>query len=164
VPSAPQPIATLILPQLPLSSLPRSVETIIDETAVSGERIIPLNGNWTYVAGDVTLSGGCPPQMAEAMQMGVGVNNSTSFVDFGGESFEFETWFGITTMGVFGDSTYSNPTPNQYRVEANIEGTVFIYDMTILSETQIEGQTAMDFGGVGFDCQITMSYTVTLDE
>ena len=46
----------------------------------------------------------------------------------------------------------------------NIEGSVMVYDMYILSETEIEGHHFMDMSGIGLDCQITTQYTVTLDE
>ena len=165
-PSEPQSIENLELPELPLTVLPREVEVdaASNPDTASGERIIPRSGNWTYTAGDVTLSGGCPPEMAQAMQMGIGAANNTSFIDFGGEDFEFETWYTAATMGVFESMEFSNPAPNQYRVDVSIEGMTMTYDMIIVSETEIEGQTFMDLSAMDFDCQITTPYTVTLNE
>jgi hypothetical protein len=165
-PSEPQPIEELELPELPVSILPDEFEVEDSGTtsSVSGEHIIPRNGNWTYVAGDVTLSSGCPAQMAQAMEMGIGANSNTSFIDFGGADFDFETWYTSATMGVFQNMEFSNPAPNQYHVDATIEGMTLSYDMTIVSETEIIGENFMDFGETGFDCQITTPFTVNLDE
>jgi hypothetical protein len=172
VPSEPLPIeGNLELPILPLSALPREIDFEQGDTATtdsstssnnSGERIIPRSGSWTYVSGDVQAEGAdCMPQIVEAMQTGL---VSTEVVDFGGEDFDFETWFTSTTEEVFTDTVFSEPELNHYRAEMNIEGSVMIYDMYILSETEITGEHFMDLSGVGMNCQITTEYTVTLDE
>jgi hypothetical protein len=168
-PSEALPIeGNLELPILPLSALPREIEFgeegssngSTGDTTNSGERIIPRNGNWTYIRGDVVLEGDCPPQMAMA---DIG-DASTSFVDFGGEDFDFETWFMSASQGAFEDSEFSSPEPNHYQVDITIEGMTMTYNMHIMSETEIEGQHFMDFNGIGMDCQVTTSFNVTLDE
>jgi hypothetical protein len=163
----------LELPILPLSALPREIEFEQAETAstgsstssnsnTSGERINPRSGNWTYVRGDVQAEGDCMPQVVEAMQSGLGAT-MTEPQEFG-DVFDFEAWFTTTTDEIFAGTVFSEPELNHYRAEMNIEGSVMVYDMYILSETEIEGHHFMDMSGIGLDCQITTQYTVTLDE
>jgi hypothetical protein len=172
-PSEALPIeGNLELPLLPLSALPRVIEfeqgngdTVTSNSTGSnsaGERINPRSGNWTYNRGDVQAEGDCMPQVVEAMQSGLGAT-MTEPQEFG-EVFDFETWFTTMTEEIFVGTVFSEPELNHYRAEMNIEGSVMVYDMYILSETEIEGHHFMDLSGVGLDCQITTQYTVTLDE
>ncbi|MDQ7027741.1 MAG: hypothetical protein Q9P01_02185 [Anaerolineae bacterium] len=89
---------------------------------------------------------------------------TTNFLDFGGEDFDFETWLGSSSDGFFVDGVLESSTLNQYIYTVSIEGSAISYGMTFMSEAFIEGQMMIDYTGVGMDCVITVHFNVALEE
>lgn len=167
-PSEPEAIDFASLPILPVALLPQDISEEVpdlptasaDNTTASGEVIIPATGNWTYTLNGLTTSNGCPAGFGEMMQSNIQLGDTT-FVDFGGQPINLETLL-ENTGGVF--ATYENPEPNIYQASFSQDGGTFLYQLQVVSETQITGFFEIDIATSGIACTITMNYSVELSE
>ncbi|MCA9886082.1 MAG: hypothetical protein KC708_24080 [Anaerolineae bacterium] len=169
-PSDPQPIDFDSLPNLPLSLLPIDITDLlfgdgtdnssdVDQLATSDEVIIPLSGSWLYTRGEVEVSTGCPPMMAEALTANTPVFEG-NIVDFGGEPFDLETFMTENSQEPLPPGTFSQLDPNTFQWTMSEEGGSFIYQIGIISETQMNGFFGMDIAAEGVSCSITIPFEV----
>ncbi|MBZ0287104.1 MAG: hypothetical protein K8I30_05775 [Anaerolineae bacterium] len=157
-PADPQPYDPDSLKALPVSILPKfiTIAPPIEVTPfVGGPSIIPTGGTWTATTGDFTTGGGCPPGMAEVMAQAGTVGSSNTFT-MSENGFDLQGIMEAEGSMFPGQVTYSNPEPNLFLMEAEIEGGTFRYEFRIVSETQIDAFYTVTTEGC------TISFTSTL--
>lgn len=154
-PADPQPYDAGSLAALPISILPKTIgiAPAFEVTPFpEGAAIIPVGGTWTATTGDVTVGGGCPPGMAEAMAQAGTIGSSNTFTMTEG-GLNLEEVMRINNSEIPGEVTYSQSEPNVYAMDGTIEGSTFHYEFRVISETEIDGQYSMSVEG----CDFTMT-------
>ncbi|MAU09018.1 MAG: hypothetical protein CL607_04290 [Anaerolineaceae bacterium] len=159
-PTEPEPIDFDTLPNLPISVLPIDIsDQLPDDENTSSEAIIPLSGNWIYTRGDVELSAGCPPMMANMLSSSTPITES-AFVDFGGQPFDFQTFLTENSEGGLPPGEFINVDANTFQWTMSEDGGSFIYELAVISETRLEGYFLMDINAEGVSCTIRMPFEV----
>lgn len=172
VPSEPEPIPEENMETLP--DITEFIEDVDDEgdddgdngddssdTIDAGGDIVPLSGMWQFTLSEATASTGCPPGMADAMSS---APIPASYAEFG-DVFNLQTLMESTAEGGLPlDTVYTNPEPNVYTMAFSQEGVTLSWTMILTSETTMTGAYSMDMSGMGIDCTLDVTYTVSLQE
>ena len=167
-PSEPEPI-----PEETTENLPDINEFVDDENddsgddnddsgdTVAGGIIVPLSGNWGFTLDALSASDGCPAGLGEMM---TAQPIPPSYVEFG-DTFDLQAMMENSVDGGLPASTvYSNPEPNVYTMEFVQEGVPLYWEMTLVSEALMTGEYFADLSSLGMDCQISINYSVTLED
>jgi hypothetical protein len=157
-PADPQPYNDADLAALPVTHLPKSVG-IAPPFEVTpfpeGSIIHPVPGTWTATTGNMSVGGGCPPMMGQAMAQNGGIGSSNTFTMPEGD-FDLQEIMTLNNSEIPGTVTYSNPEPNLFVMEGDIEGNQFRYEFRVKSETEIDGVYTMSFEGCDFSMESAM--------
>jgi hypothetical protein len=162
-PSEPEPYNNADLAALPVRHIPRTItvapaltQAEIDALALT----LPVSGSWLYTSGEVTLGGDC----AEIMDSSMFPTNS-QVVTLDGVFF-FDPSGNLETMEIpdLGTLEFTNPEPGLFVAEINIEGMIMIYQVRVLSPTQIEGSTHFDMADTDFTCIMDIPFTMVAQE
>lgn len=157
-PSAPEPIDFDTLPKLPISVLPLDISDLLPSAEnASSEAIIPLSGNWNYTRGEPEVSAGCPPMMANMLSSSTPITES-AFVDFGGRPFDFQTFLTENSEEGLPPGEFITVDANTSQWTMSEEGSSFIYEIAVISETRLEGYFLMDINAEGVSCTLRMPF------
>ena len=166
-PSEPEPIPEEMIEDLPdIMEFVEETESSGDDentddtdTALAGGNIVPLSGNWAFTMDNVEASAGCPPGMSDAM---TSVPIPTNYVEFG-DTFDLQTMMENTAAeGMPANITYDNPEPNVYTMAFSQEGVNMSWTMTLQSESLMTGGYSVDMSGLGMECALSVTYSITL--
>lgn len=158
----------LELPQLPLELLPREVSPA-EATAATGEIITPRAGNWRFETVSFDATAECPAMVVTLIEAGM-AEQSTLFTNFGGEGWDFETFYKEATLESTGfeapEGEYSSPEPNVYvfETEGNAEAGPFIFTFVVVSETEVHGGYFLDSTQFIAGCTMTTDFIATWGE
>jgi hypothetical protein len=158
-PSEPEPYDDADLSALPVAHMPRAVgvaQALTQDEIDARALTLPVSGDWLYTSGDVTLGGDCAAVMNASMFPQV-----TQIVRLDGV-FTIDPSGSFQSMQVpeLGNPEFENPEPGVFVADFSMEGATMLYEIRVLSPTQIEGSFVVSASEEGFSCSITIPFTM----
>jgi hypothetical protein len=148
-PSDPQPYDATKMAVLPFRLLPRAI-------TLTGDSIIPAEGEWQWTNGTPSQEGECPPG---AVNFVVPAFTPRGPFQLPGDEFDLLILFNaaFSASGPPPGAEFSNPDPNTYVVDFSDGGMDGHYEVTIIDSEHIEGQLGASMQG----CNMAIPFTVT---
>lgn len=171
-PAEPQAIeGNLELPELPKDALPaydpsdEAEDGDADSSTADAPEgvIVPRSGTWQATRGTILVSETCPPGVAQSLEANIPITTE-AFTNFGGEVFDMASFLDDNLMEALPGGTVSNPEPNVHRYTYTEEGVTLVYEMRIVSETEVAFSLSFDLASAGLNCTVTVPFSAVLVE